>query len=743
MTTVFLFLKSNNKEVCEMKSNKFVFTIAVILAISFLFAGCGIVPTPTPTKGTISGQVLVPPGASEMSKDISGWVPAGGAMVTVVDANGVSHTVEADEDGHYVFENLSVGVNTIITATVTIDGNTVVLKSVIDQAVSASEDYDAGAMTPESTALALVVETMIAQGVSPQAISPAEIQGNEDFAALVDEVTDVLETGGDVTESGRITNMTGNIADEVINPPAPPEPTPTVPVTGVSVEGDVVEGETLTAMPAPSRATVTYKWLRAEVEDGEYDEIEGATENTYILTEDDVDKYIKVKITGKGNYRGTVSSDPVEVKYPTLAQYIESNTTVLEEYTLTGNADLEDPAVGANKTVALNGHWVDIGGTIDSGGFTITSTGGGTVMFGQGFSITGSSLGDIIIVNTDGAASYELATGATIPDGYEWQPVGEGRPRKFVMLPIQYDKTGGGFGYSNTISEAITNVIADGTILVGAGTYTETGQIVIAKNLSINGMDKDTTIIKPAQDTGDRTSGDNRGWFLVNENIVFNLSNVTLNGEGYKICVAVCSKGNGTIEDNIFKNISHSPYFGWGIDLDQSGAGMTIKNNQFINIERLGVQVKFGNGTQIISNTFTGNGDGDYLQYGIEVNRAPQNVLIDGNTFTHYGTSTTEWESGAIFVDDAFQTGIPSVTITNNTITNNEVGIYHGSNRSWPEILDVEITGNQFTDNGRHVVDDSNDDTSAYVLDLDAVLSGNSFPDGKAQVVDNTIQDVD
>jgi parallel beta-helix repeat protein len=94
-------------------------------------------------------------------------------------------------------------------------------------------------------------------------------------------------------------------------------------------------------------------------------------------------------------------------------------------------------------------------------------------------------------------------------------------------------------------------------------------------------------------------------------------------------------------------------------------------------------------------------------------------------------------------VDDAFQTGIPSVTITNNTITNNEVGIYHGSNRSWPEILDVEITGNQFTDNGRHVVDDSNDDTSAYVLDLDAVLSGNSFPDGKAQVVDNTIQDVD
>jgi uncharacterized protein YceK len=81
----------------EMKFNKLIFIIVIILVISFLFAGCGIIPTPT--KGTISGQVLVPPGASEMSKDVSGWVPAAGAEVTIVDANGVSHTVTTDENG--------------------------------------------------------------------------------------------------------------------------------------------------------------------------------------------------------------------------------------------------------------------------------------------------------------------------------------------------------------------------------------------------------------------------------------------------------------------------------------------------------------------------------------------------------------------------------------------------------------------------------------------------------------------
>lgn len=56
------------------------------------------------------------------------------------------------------------------------------------------------------------------------------------------------------------------------------------------------------------------------------------------------------------------------------------------------------------------------------------------------------------------------------------------------------------FGYNafSTIQDAIAQVASGGTINVAAGTYTEIGQIVINKNLSIIGADKTTTIIKPA-----------------------------------------------------------------------------------------------------------------------------------------------------------------------------------------------------------------------------------------------------
>ncbi len=207
-----------------MKFNKLIFIIAIILAISFLFAGCGIIPTPTPTKGTISGQVLIPPDASKLSRDITGWVPAANATVTIVDANGVTHTVTTDENGYYTFENVAVNSNTVVTATAMVDGKTVVLKGVIPQAVAEDEDYDAGTMTPESTALALVVEKMVEEGVEPGDIDLDEIQASDSFADLVEQVTTVIEEQGNVTEDPDINEGAGNTAEEIINPPAPPSP---------------------------------------------------------------------------------------------------------------------------------------------------------------------------------------------------------------------------------------------------------------------------------------------------------------------------------------------------------------------------------------------------------------------------------------------------------------------------------------------------------------------------------------
>ena len=77
------------------------------------------------------------------------------------------------------------------------------------------------------------------------------------------------------------------------------------------MEGVAKVGETLTARVTPEKATVTYKWMRSESENEGYAPINDATDSTYELVAADVGKYIKVKATGTGNYKGTVESKPV------------------------------------------------------------------------------------------------------------------------------------------------------------------------------------------------------------------------------------------------------------------------------------------------------------------------------------------------------------------------------------------------------------------------------------------------
>ena len=98
------------------------------------------------------------------------------------------------------------------------------------------------------------------------------------------------------------------------------------------MEGVAKVGETLTAMDLePTNATVNYQWQRADAEDSEYVDIDGATDSTYTLDAEDENMWIRVKVTGTGNYTGTVESEPVgpveEVEEPveTIAADVDYN----------------------------------------------------------------------------------------------------------------------------------------------------------------------------------------------------------------------------------------------------------------------------------------------------------------------------------------------------------------------------------------------------------------------------------
>ncbi|GEM_PF-5365168 len=232
-----------------------------------------------------------------------------------------------------------------------------------------------------------------------------------------------------------------------------------------------------------------------------------------------------------------------------------------------------------------------------------------------------------------------------------------------------------------TIQDAIRAASSGDTINVGAGEYTEVGQIVIDKDLTVIGADKTTTIIRPGQNTTNTGHADSSAWILVNSGKTFNLSGVTLNGDSRLIAVGIFSHGHGTIDNNVFTNIGYNPsgpdYKGMAIEL--YGSDMTVSNNNFSNIGRIGVFNGFGTNSTITGNTYTGKGVGTWLDYGFEVGRGSQSVISNNTVSNNLGLAADTSTSAGIYVVSYFNPETPSqATITNNSITNNTDGIAVG-----------------------------------------------------------------
>ena len=230
-----------------------------------------------------------------------------------------------------------------------------------------------------------------------------------------------------------------------------------------------------------------------------------------------------------------------------------------------------------------------------------------------------------------------------------------------------------------TIQKAISAANADDTVSVAAGTYVEVGQIVISKDLSIVGVDKTTTIIKPFQDTGVGNHQDANAWILVNSGVTFNLRQVTLDGSGRLINHGILSHGHGVIDDNIFSNIGYNPsgpdYKGIGIEL--YGSDMTVSNNQFNNIGRIGVYTGFASVATISNNVYNGKGDGNFLDYGFEVGRNGQATILSNTISNCRGVATVDGSTSAGILVTTYY-GPAQATITGNTITNSDTAIAVG-----------------------------------------------------------------
>ncbi|MHC4183091.1 MAG: right-handed parallel beta-helix repeat-containing protein [Planctomycetota bacterium] len=294
-------------------------------------------------------------------------------------------------------------------------------------------------------------------------------------------------------------------------------------------------------------------------------------------------------------------------------------------------------------------------------------------------------------------------------------------------------------GDEATISAAIAAANPGGgdTIKVAAGTYTDTSQVVIDRDVTIRGASSYTTIIKKNFNTA--SSGNDRGWWLVEDGHVLHLSRVTMDGSDSLTWQAIRHRGTGTIKYVKFIEIKFNESVNYaGVAVAAFGTGpVDITRCRFSEIGRIGV-LYFGpgvNGSTFAYNKYTGKGDGDWLDYGVEFGAGAQGTVKYNTISGNRGVASSDGSTSAGILTTTFFGAGTDVTIKGNWLYRNTTGIADGYGDADTTVLNVsynKIFKN--TSNGVHLRSDGNTLKRNYAwrnggngFDVDAESIGNVF----------------
>ncbi|MHC4219802.1 MAG: right-handed parallel beta-helix repeat-containing protein [Planctomycetota bacterium] len=179
---------------------------------------------------------------------------------------------------------------------------------------------------------------------------------------------------------------------------------------------------------------------------------------------------------------------------------------------------------------------------------------------------------------------------------------------------------------------------------------------------------------------------------------MLDVEDLIFDGDGYLIYQGFRHKGSGSFTNCGFTDMIFPPYSGLGIAAFGDGP-VHISGCTFDQIGRVGV-LYFGSGISgsvYSGNVYTGKGDGDFLDYGVELGAGAVATISNSTMTDCRGVASSDGSTSAGMLATTFFGAGTAGTVTSSTFTANSTGIFVGYDGSDTTALVANfnsITGN-------------------------------------------------
>lgn len=228
-----------------------------------------------------------------------------------------------------------------------------------------------------------------------------------------------------------------------------------------------------------------------------------------------------------------------------------------------------------------------------------------------------------------------------------------------------------------TLEEATAAAIAGDTLRIEADAL-GVGRITFDKNLTLEGANGDETLYA-TEPTG--STGDDRAWFLVEDGVHLEVQDLGFDGNEFAIYQAFRHRGTGSFRRARFRDIRFEPNgpLYQGTAIVAFGGRVDVLDSAFSLIGRVGV-LYFGDaadGSLAAGNLYVGKGDGDFLDYAVEVGAGASvalwnNRVLDCRGVVGGGGSGAQ---SAAFLVTTFSGAGTEALVRENDLEANGIGI--------------------------------------------------------------------